>query len=102
MSHDEHFDTATPRGLLRLLACSWPAWMLAPSIRRQAARDPLLEWDPQRRSYRRRDGEGGGKVPDGLPSGPASATGINANTSFPAGPPARETRACARARDQMR
>lgn len=50
----DHFDTTNWTGLRRLLACSWPAWMLAPSIRRAAARDPLLEWDGQRQTYRRR------------------------------------------------
>jgi hypothetical protein len=54
MANNNHFDTTSWGGLCRLLACTWPAWMLAPSIRRQAACDPLLEWDAQRRSYRRR------------------------------------------------
>jgi hypothetical protein len=63
---DGFFDTTSWKGLARLLACTWPAWMLAPSIRREAARDPLLEWDPERRTYRRRDG-GGEKVDHGPP-----------------------------------
>jgi hypothetical protein len=76
------------RAYVRYMATSRPAVSMTKELRREAARDPGLEWVPEAHRYRllrRSDGEGGEKVSEPSRKGPAAATGINANTNFPAG-----------------